>query len=676
MLKNLACTILIWALLVLSATRALSAGVVSTSKTLAHTVNDRLMISQDAYLPTHTYLDLGLNKPQDLHVSDNKMYIADTGNKRILVVDLLTSEFFTVGEGILIEPVGVTTDEYGRIYAADSGNQEVYRFSPEGQLEFIFTRPEVPTFGETQGFKPSKVAAADEGGIYLVSEGNYAGIIHMNAMGDFLGYFASNRVSITLTQRMQDIFLTEEQKKTFLGRTPPSFSNIHKGYDGLIYSINRGNAVNVKKHSISGLDLFQYSPQRAVFKEPVDLCVAPDGRIFVLSMNGRITELTYDGFLISSWGGSSNKRDRIGLFEVPTGIGVDSSGNVYVLDSQRAYVQVFSPTQVQLNIHRGLQSYNEGLYEESKKLWEEVLKFNNNSFLAHLYIGRTYLQMTNYEAALEHFRIAGVKEYFSTAFWEIRNAWLQRNLALILFILIMLYISSIAFKMINKKYSCFNFIWNASEKLKQVSIINDLSQLRYSIKHPILNFENIIEGKTGSFSSATLIYSMLFIVLVLIQVGRGYIFSVSMEDFSIWRVITYYVVIIGLFIASNYYISAVNDGNGTLKAIYIGTAYSFAPVLIFIPFIIVISNFSTLNEAFLISASIGSILVWSIVNFVLMITIIHEYSFREALYNIFMTLFFMGVVVLAVSLAYLLLNQVWEFVYAVFTEVMLRARAS
>lgn len=676
MLKNLACTILLWALLILSATRALSAGTVSTSKTLAHTVNDRLMISQDAYLPTHIYLDLGLSQPQDLHVSDNTMYIADTGNKRILIVDLVTSEEFTVGEGILTQPVGVTTDEYGRIYVADSGNAEVYRFNSRGQLEFVFTRPEIPTFGRTQGFKPSKVAAADAGGIYLVSEGNYAGIIHMNGIGDFLGYFASNKVSVTFTQRMQDIFLTEEQKKTFLGRTPPSFANIHRGYDGLIYSINRGNAVNVKKHSISGLDMFQDTARRTVFEEPVDLCVAPDGRIFILSMNGRITELTYDGFLIASWGGSSNKSDRIGLFEVPTGIGVDSSGNVYVLDSQRAYVQVFSPTQVQLNIHRGLQSYNEGLYENSKKLWNEVLKFNNNSFLAHLYIGRTYLQMTDYEAALDHFQIAGVRDYFSTAFWEIRNAWLQRNLALILFLLIALYVCAMIIKFVSKRSSCFDFIWDAAAKLKRISAINDLVQIKYSIKHPILNFENIIDLKTGSFSSATFIYTLLFLILVFSQIGRGYIFSVSADDFSIWRTLTYYVVIIGLFIACNFYISAVNDGNGTVKTIYIGTAYSFSPVLIFMPFVILFSNFLTMNEAFLISASIGALLVWGLVNFVLMITVIHEYSFREALYNILMTLFFMGVVVLAVSLAYLLLNQVWEFVYAVFTEVVLRARAS
>lgn len=652
-----------------------ASGSSATSYTVTYTVNDRIEISQDAYLPVGTYLDLGLSQPQDLFLMNDRMYIADKGNRRVLVVDLSTSTAFSVGEGILSEPTGVAADSEGRIYVADIRNEAAYRFSSDGSLEFTFTRPTTPNYGRSFSFKPKKVAPADDGGVYLLSDGNVMGIVHMNGTGDFLGYFASNIVTISLYQRLQDLFLTDEQKATFLNRTPPSFGNIHRGYDGLVYSTNRGRDVHVKKHSINGLDLFRNAESRTQFMEPVDICVAKDGRIFVLQSNGRITEMTYDGYLIAAWGGSSNRSDRVGLFELPSGIGTDSKGNVYVLDEQRAFVQVFAPTPVQINIHRALNAYNSGLYDTSMELWKEVLKFNSNSFLAHLYMGRTYLQETKYAEALTHFEIARIKSYYSVAFWEIRNIWLQNNLGIVLLYLILANAAYAVLKALHRRKRIFAPILARMKGFLSAPIVCDILGLKYALHHPIDNHENIKYGMTGSVPGATLIYGMLFVVLVLSQAGTGFIYSVNLTDYSVTNTFLYYAVIMGLFIGGNYYISAINDGNGTLKTIYIGTAYCFAPAILLMPFVIVFSNLATLNEAFLITASTTVILSWCMINIMLMITEIHEYSFRDALFNIFMTLFFMGVVVLAASFAYLLLRQVWEFIVKLFTEVMLRAKA-
>lgn len=646
-----------------------------TSYTVTYTINDRIEISQDAYLPVGTYLDLGLSQPQDLFVLKDRMYIADTGNRRILVVDLGTSQAYAVGAGILSEPTGVAADSEGRIYVADLRNEAAYRFSSDGILEFTFTRPQTPNYGRSQRFKPKKVAPADGGGVYMLSDGNVMGIVHMNGTGDFLGYFASNSVTIGLYQRLQDLFLTDEQKGTFLNRTPPTFGNIHRGHDGLVYSVNRGREVHVKKHSINGLDLFRNSEDRIQLLEPVDICVAEDGRIFVIQSNGRITEMTYDGYLIAAWGGSSNRSDRVGLFELPAGIGTDTKGNVYVLDEQRAFVQVFAPTPVQTNIHRALNAYNSGLYDISMELWEEVLKFNSNSFLAHLYMGRTYLQKTMYAQALTHFEIARIKSYYSVAYWEIRNIWLQNNLGKVLLYLILANFAYAVLKALHRRRRIFDPISAKVKGLLSMPIVCNILRLKYALHHPIDNQENIKYGLTGSVSAATLIYGMLFIILVLSQAGTGFIYSVNLADYSVANTFLYYAVIMGLFIGGNYYISAINDGNGTLKSIYIGTAYCFAPAILLMPFVIVFSNFATLNEAFLITASITVILSWCMINIMLMITEIHEYSFKDALFNIFMTLFFMGVVVLAASFAYLLLRQVWGFIFNLFTEVMLRAKA-
>lgn len=647
----------------------------STGYTVTYTINQKFEIGQDAYLPSGAFLDLGLKEPQDLYIADDKMYIADKGNKRILVVDLHTNTVTVVGEGILEEPTGVAADNEGRIYVADFGKAEAYRFDGNGNLEFTFTKPETPNFGKNSSFRPKKVAAADDGGVYLVSEGSTAGIVHMNSSGDFLGYFASNEVNVSFFQRLQDLFLTAEQKKAFLNRTPPSFGNIFRGSDGLIYTTNMGKGVYVKKHSISGLDLFENSDSRIMLNDPADMCVTEDGRIYVLEASGSISEITYDGYLIARFGGNSDKTDRIGLFEVPRGIGVDSESNVYVLDEQKAFVQVFSPTPVQSGIHEALDDYNNGRYEESKRIWKEVLKFNNTSFLAHLYMGRTYMQEENYEEALEHFRIAKVKSYYSTAYWEIRNAWLQKNLGYVLVLLLLMYIIFSLLKLIDREKRIFRFFRNVGHKVMSNRLVYDMLSIKYAMLHPIDNAYNVKHGHTGTYLSASLIYILFFVILVLYQVAGGFIFSVDIADYSLFNTLVTYIVVVGLFIGGNYFISSINDGNGSVRDIYVGTAYCLSPAVVIMPPVILFSNFATLNEQFLINTATTAVIAWCIINIVLMIIEIHEYSFKFTVFNILMTLFSMGVAVLAASMGYLLLNQLWVFIREIVVEVLLRVKA-
>lgn len=650
----------------------------STGYTYIKTISGEVSVSQDAYLPSAVYLDLDLQEPQDLFVHNDTMYIADKGSSRVLVIDLKTSNVKVIGQGILSEPTGVSADSDGKIYVADNKNKEAYRFDKNGNLEFTFKKPDNPAFGRNQGFNPKKVAATGDGGIYLVSEGTTAGIIHLGNTGEFLGYFASNEVSLSFFDRLRDIILTEKQKSYFLKRNPPSFGNIFRGPDGLVYTINRGAEVYVKKHSISGLDLLKNAQSRVKLHDPADLCVAPDGRIYIyiLQGNGVITEMSNEGYLICNFAGNSDKQDLIGLFELPVGIGVDSENNVYVLDGQRAFIQVFSPTPMQTNIHRALQAYNDGQYDESIKLFSEVLKFNDSSFLAHLYMGNNYLQQSKYENALYEFSVARTKPQYSTAYWEIRNIWLQQNLGSIMLIILGVWIFFTAARFIWRKRGGFESLKKLSSYVCKNRFIRDILTLKYAMLHPIDNAYNVKTGATGTYASAISIYVIIFIELVLYQVGRGFVYSVNISDYSISNVLVYYTTTVILFTACNYFISAVNDGNGTFRAIFIGTAYCFAPIILFMPFIIFLSNFATLNEEFLISASSLTLLVWCIINVFLMIIEIHEYSFKMALFNIAMTLFSMGVTVLAGSMVYLLVNQVYAFVQGLVTEVVLRAKAA
>jgi uncharacterized protein (TIGR03663 family) len=76
--------------------------------------------------------------PRDVAVSDDEVFVVDTGNERVQVFGL-DGAFrrawggFGTGPGQLFEPVGIALGPDGRVYVADSGNGRISVFTPDGQ---------------------------------------------------------------------------------------------------------------------------------------------------------------------------------------------------------------------------------------------------------------------------------------------------------------------------------------------------------------------------------------------------------------------------------------------------------------------------------------------------------------------------------------------------------------
>ena len=69
-------------------TKATSA--TSTTYTLDYKGN--WVATQDAYLPKLTFTEFGLSSPSDMVINGNTLYLSDTGNKRILLIDTQTGD--------------------------------------------------------------------------------------------------------------------------------------------------------------------------------------------------------------------------------------------------------------------------------------------------------------------------------------------------------------------------------------------------------------------------------------------------------------------------------------------------------------------------------------------------------------------------------------------------------
>ncbi len=625
--KKPAAFILVMIIISLYSGTAVLASTQSTGYTITRTITGKEAISQDAYVPSAMYLDLDMKQPQDLFILDDIMYVADSGNARILKIDIRTDELTVIGEGILKSPKGVCADDEGRIYVADRDN--AYRFDSEGLLEFTFVRPTTPNFGENEAYKPAKIAPAEDGGVYIISEGTQAGVIYLAGNGDFLGYFATNQVRKTAYQMMLDLILNEEQKSKMLDITPPSFENIFRGGDGLIYTVNKGSTARIKKHSINGVDMFASKVNLPELQMLYDLCVTEDGRIICIDSKGYITEISYDGYMLCKFGGSVGNSPKIGLFATPSGIGTDSEGRIYVLDRDRNYIQVFTPTAVQNRIKSSIVLYNTGNYDESINTLKEVLKYNNASYFAHLYLGMNYMQKGEYDKAAEHFRTANAREYYSEAYWETRNIWLQKNVRSVLVILVCAAAVFIVLRWAVKRAGLMRMPAMLHKRLLKVKVYYDLSRIGYMMKHTIDNIYDISKRTTGGWLSASFIYILVFFLLILFQTRSGFLYSVSQYRFSLMNNALLYFGGLGLFIVSNFYISSIHDGEGTLKGIFVSTAYSLSPIIYTLPPVILLANFATYNESYIISTITGVAVAVSIVFVVFSLVGIHNYSGKD-----------------------------------------------
>ncbi|NIS81889.1 MAG: tetratricopeptide repeat protein [Anaerolineales bacterium] len=132
--------------------------------------------------------------PRDVAVdSDGRVFVTDTGNKRIVVFDgdgkhLQTiSPFGGSGVGQMDEPVGLALAKDGRVFVADTWNMRVQIFSREGK--FLDQWPVSGWYGKSLTNKPY-IALDDEGTVFVTDPEGFR-IMAFSESGELLYCFGS-----------------------------------------------------------------------------------------------------------------------------------------------------------------------------------------------------------------------------------------------------------------------------------------------------------------------------------------------------------------------------------------------------------------------------------------------------------------------------------------------------
>ncbi|MDR2546996.1 MAG: hypothetical protein LBC96_05720, partial [Lachnospiraceae bacterium] len=331
---------------------------------------------------------------------------------------------------------GVFAEKCGTIFIADTGNRRIVVLDADASLNTLMDTVELT--GSTLTFRPQKVVTDTAGNVYVVGGGSTEGLIQLTREGEFVRFFGSNRVRPNPMEVIYRMFLTRAQRQAREQFIPTEFSNVHVDEMGFLYvttrntrtlQIRRLNALggDVLRHDGLGGegygDITSTTVRSGVMAQFQAVSTDGDGNVYALdNSTGRI--FTYDrtGELLFMFGGSGNQK---GLFSDAQAVDV-RDGTAYVLCAGRGNLTVFSLTEYGNNILLANHLYTMGEYEESIVPWREVIRMDAGNTLAWRALGQAYFGRKDYAASMEYFRRGYDRDGYSEAFGMLRNEWIKR----------------------------------------------------------------------------------------------------------------------------------------------------------------------------------------------------------------------------------------------------------
>lgn len=411
-------------------------------------------------------LEKKFSAPANIFCKENKLYIVDSGNNRIvelIYTDSKHLEFsrvidsFKAPEGVVntfSNPTDIFVNKDDSIFVADRDNGRVVKLDKDLNYLLTFVEPDDPTYEKGKTFYPEKVVADVKGRTYVLARNVNKGFIKYESDGTFTGFFGAGEVTYDWTDYLWKKFSTRAQRDQMESFVPTEYSGAYMDPEGFIYAtvknfkpyellsdqakpIRRLNALGndiLIKDDLPPVGDLQWGTSVGLDSPSHfnDVTVLENDIYVVIDENrGRIFGYNNQGFLLYAFGNSGNIE---GFFRLPAAI-EHINRDLFVLDQANGSVTVFTPTGFGNLIYDATDYYAKGEYDKSAEQWEEVLKLNGNYDLAYEGLGKSYLRQEKYKEAMEYFKTKRFKKSYSKAFMYYRKEWIEKNLGWVVLVL-------------------------------------------------------------------------------------------------------------------------------------------------------------------------------------------------------------------------------------------------
>jgi len=242
--------------------------------------------------------------------------------------------------------------------------------------------------------------------------------------------------------------------------------------------------------------------------------------------------------------------------------------------------------------------------------------------------------MGNYEKSMEYFSYSNNKDAYSDAYKESRNQFLRQYILVIVLIIAVLLFGLIKLmQWIGKR--------NRDEKYreKRDKFSGHLLYGFYVLMHPFDGFYDLKHEKRGSLGAATFWLMAGVSGVVLSKVFTSYLFNTTYkQDVSIpWEYLTL-LIPLGLWVASNWCITTLVDGEGRFKDIYLFTGYAMLPVALLYFISIPVSYMLVSDEGMYLNLLQNIALIWFVFLIFCGNTVIHQYTGAKSILAILISI--------------------------------------
>jgi hypothetical protein len=199
--------------------------------------------------------------------------------------------------------------------------------------------------------------------------------------------------------------------------------------------------------------------------------------------------------------------------------------------------------------------------------------------------------------------------------------------------------------------------------------------VKHTVMHPFEGYEDLRWKDGGSVKYSFIIVFMLFVAQVAYDRLYGFQFYVVQDKlFNIIPYLVKSIIIFAVWVIGNWAISTLLDGEGTLKNICIFSAYALIPYVVQLLVNTFLSHFLVRDEYVFIQAIevIGTL--WSVILLFMAIKTVHQFSVLKTIVDIFLTIVAMLIILFLIVLLLSLFQQVYVFVYSVYTEIAYRLK--
>lgn len=314
-------------------------------------------------------------------------------------------------------------------------------------------------------FRPIKIASNDKSSnIYVISESSVLGLLTFKKDGTFIKFVGSNKVELSLSDKFWRRFISDEILDEKSKTTQNNFSSLAVDDSGFIYTATETSKNNqVQKFNAKGKNILLENPSipvkgdfykkeagdvgRSVLKF-IDVSDFGTYIVFCRSKN-RIFSYNITGELLFIEGELGDSRMQFSNVKDMKFFGED----IILLENKNnvSKIKVLKPTKYGKLLNEASKNFYLGKYNESAKIYEDIIKLNSNCNFAYVGRGKIYMIEKDYENACKYFKEANHGKFYAKAYQKLRNKKIADMFILIVAIIVLIISLLVSRKVFFKK---------------------------------------------------------------------------------------------------------------------------------------------------------------------------------------------------------------------------------